>query len=197
MSTQIQFRRGSSSQSDSFTGALGEITVDTTNRTLRVHDGIALGGVSLAKQINVDVAFTQANLAFNSSNNEAGVNATQNTNIQNTLNTASAAFDKANAAVQQAFVTIIANGTSLVADSNTDTLTFNSANGISIFTNASTDTLTINLAPSGVTTGFYGGGANVAIFAVDQFGRITQASNVGISTGTDFAFFMASAAIIK
>jgi hypothetical protein len=160
MSTQIQFRRGSGSQSDSFTGALGEITVDTSNRTLRVHDGLTLGGTTLAKVTDVDVV-----------------------------------FNKANSVVQQAFVTINANGTSLIADSNTDTLTINSANGISIFTNASTDTLTINLAPSGVVTGFYGGGANVAIFAVDQFGRITQASNVGISTGTDFAYYIASAVL--
>ena len=42
--TQIQYRRGSQAQNDAFTGALGEITVDTTNRTLRVHDGTTAGG---------------------------------------------------------------------------------------------------------------------------------------------------------
>ena len=188
MSIQVQFRRGSNTQSDAFTGALGEITVDTTNRTLRVHDGISLGGTTLAKSAEVQTA-------FNAANNEAGVNNTQNTNITAATNIASAAFNKANAAVQQAFVTVNANGTSLIADSNTDTLTINSADGISIFTNASTDTLTINLAPTGITSGFYGGGANVPIFAVDNFGRITQVSNVGISTGTDFAFYIASAVL--
>ena len=44
MSTQVQYRRGSSAQNTAFTGALGEITVDTTNWTLRVHDGATAGG---------------------------------------------------------------------------------------------------------------------------------------------------------
>ena len=45
--TQIQYRRGSEAQNDAFTGALGEITVDTTNDTLRVHDGSTAGGFTL------------------------------------------------------------------------------------------------------------------------------------------------------
>ena len=44
--TQIQYRRGSDSQNDAFTGALGEITVDTTNDIIRVHDGSTAGGFS-------------------------------------------------------------------------------------------------------------------------------------------------------
>ena len=44
MSTQIQYRRGSSAQTASFAGALGEITVDTTNKVVVVHDGATLGG---------------------------------------------------------------------------------------------------------------------------------------------------------
>ena len=44
MSTQIQYRRGTSAENNAFTGALGEITVDTTNKTLRVHDGVTAGG---------------------------------------------------------------------------------------------------------------------------------------------------------
>ena len=42
--TQIQYRRGSQAQNDAFTGALGEITVDTTNKTIRIHDGSTVGG---------------------------------------------------------------------------------------------------------------------------------------------------------
>ena len=47
MSTQIQYRRGSSAQTASFAGALGELTVDTTNRVVVVHDGATLGGFPL------------------------------------------------------------------------------------------------------------------------------------------------------
>lgn len=48
MATQIQYRRGTNAQNVAFTGALGEITVDTTNGTLRVHDGITAGGSNIA-----------------------------------------------------------------------------------------------------------------------------------------------------
>lgn len=44
MSRQIQIRRGSATSHNNFIGAIGEITVDTTNWTLRVHDGITPGG---------------------------------------------------------------------------------------------------------------------------------------------------------
>ena len=37
--TQVQFRRGTDAQNNSFTGADGEITIDTTNHQIRVHDG--------------------------------------------------------------------------------------------------------------------------------------------------------------
>jgi hypothetical protein len=48
MSTQVQYRRGTNAQNAAFTGALAEITVDTTNGTLRVHDGINAGGSNIA-----------------------------------------------------------------------------------------------------------------------------------------------------
>ncbi len=50
MARQIQIRRGTAVENDSFTGAIGEITMDTTNKTLRVHDGTTVGGTILAKQ---------------------------------------------------------------------------------------------------------------------------------------------------
>lgn len=49
MSIEIKFRRGTSAEHSSFTGANGEITVDTTIKTLRVHDGVTAGGTRLAK----------------------------------------------------------------------------------------------------------------------------------------------------
>lgn len=50
---QVKLRRGTATEHDTtnggFTGAEGEVTVDTTNDTLRVHDGSTAGGVRLAK----------------------------------------------------------------------------------------------------------------------------------------------------
>ena len=47
MTSQVQFRKGTDSQSNAFTGALAEVTVDTTTKTLRVHDGATPGGSEL------------------------------------------------------------------------------------------------------------------------------------------------------
>ena len=49
MATAIQWRRGTTSQHSSFTGLVGEITVDTDLDTIRVHDGSTAGGHRLAK----------------------------------------------------------------------------------------------------------------------------------------------------
>jgi hypothetical protein len=35
---------GTEAENDAFTGVAGEITVDTTNNRLRVHDGVTVGG---------------------------------------------------------------------------------------------------------------------------------------------------------
>ena len=48
MAIQIQLRQGTSTEHNTFTGAVGEVTVDTTNKTLRVHDGSTVGGTRLA-----------------------------------------------------------------------------------------------------------------------------------------------------
>lgn len=46
---EVKLRRGTDTEHSSFTGAEGEVTVDTTNDTLRVHDGSTAGGIRLAK----------------------------------------------------------------------------------------------------------------------------------------------------
>ena len=47
MPTVLQFRRGTTSQNNAFTGAIGEITYDTTTDVLRVHDGSTAGGFAM------------------------------------------------------------------------------------------------------------------------------------------------------
>jgi hypothetical protein len=58
MSTQVQYRRGTASENNSFTGALAEITVDTTNKTIRVHDGSTAGGSNIATVAYVTAAIS-------------------------------------------------------------------------------------------------------------------------------------------
>lgn len=50
MVTQIQRRRGTTAEHSVFTGAAGELTVDTTKKTVVVHDGITAGGQALSKE---------------------------------------------------------------------------------------------------------------------------------------------------
>ena len=47
MATAVQFRRGTTTQNNAFTGALGEVSVDTTLDTIRVHDGSTAGGFEI------------------------------------------------------------------------------------------------------------------------------------------------------
>jgi len=49
MPTQVQLRRGTTVQHATFTGAVGEVTVDTTKKTVVVHDGSTQGGLEVAK----------------------------------------------------------------------------------------------------------------------------------------------------
>ena len=49
MPTVLQFRRGTTSQNDSFTGTLSELSVDTQLDTLRLHDGSTAGGFEITQ----------------------------------------------------------------------------------------------------------------------------------------------------
>ena len=49
MATQVQFRRGTTAQNNSFTGEVGELSIDTDIKTIRIHDGSTTGGFGIAK----------------------------------------------------------------------------------------------------------------------------------------------------
>lgn len=49
MPTTLQFRRGTTAQNNAFTGAAGELTVDTDLNTLRVHNNSTAGGFELVQ----------------------------------------------------------------------------------------------------------------------------------------------------
>lgn len=57
MATQVQFRRGTTAEHAGFTGAVGEVTVDTTLDTIRVHDGASAGGIRLAKYSEIPTSY--------------------------------------------------------------------------------------------------------------------------------------------
>ena len=61
MATQGQFRRGTTGQHSAFTGAVGEVTVDTEKKTVCIHDATTAGGFPLLRE-----DFSNSNLALGS-----------------------------------------------------------------------------------------------------------------------------------
>ena len=49
MATQVQFRRGTTAEHQTFKGAEGEVTVDTSLKTVVIHDAITNGGFPVLK----------------------------------------------------------------------------------------------------------------------------------------------------
>ena len=54
MAIQIQLRQGTTTEHNTFTGAVGEVTVDTDKDVLVVHDGVTAGGHPVATRANAD-----------------------------------------------------------------------------------------------------------------------------------------------
>ena len=74
MAVEVKLRRGTANQHATFTGAIGEVTVDITNDTLRVHDGTLAGGHRLAKFS--EISAQSANLLSVSTNIVPSANVT-------------------------------------------------------------------------------------------------------------------------
>ena len=64
MATQLQIRRGTSTQVAAFTGAEGEIVVNTTNDSVHVNDGSTAGGFEMARADLNNVSDTSLNAAL-------------------------------------------------------------------------------------------------------------------------------------
>jgi RNase P/RNase MRP subunit p29 len=56
MATRVQLRRGTTTEHSTFTGAAGEVTVDTTKNTVVVHNNSTAGGVPLLKESAIGVS---------------------------------------------------------------------------------------------------------------------------------------------
>jgi hypothetical protein len=101
MATQLQLRKGNTAQTAVFTGAVAEVTVDTDQDTVVVHDGTTVGGNYIVSktQLQSNVSILQG---INTSQNTRisiveGVNLGQNTTITAVNQFAQSAYDTANA----------------------------------------------------------------------------------------------------
>lgn len=136
MPTQVQFRRGTTAQNAGFTGANGEISIDTSKKTVIVHDGSTPGGFPLAPNTAYDKAnnaYDLANAAYVYANTIVG----ESTNLIPVFTHSNAAFTKANSAydlANGAYIyanTIIGESTNLTPVFTVANAAFDLSNGVS------------------------------------------------------------------
>lgn len=157
MPTVVQFRRGTTTQNNAFTGAVGELSVDTQLDTIRVHDGSTAGGFELVQK--------------------AATQTLTNKTINLTSNTLTATLAQLNTAISDADVSTI-DGTETLTNKTlaspvvTTQLTSSSAS----FALLDTPT-TINFGAAATT--FNIGNTNAAV--ANTVNLATAATNTGLT----------------
>jgi predicted secreted protein len=190
MATQVQFRRGTSTENNSFTGALGEVTVDTTNDTLRVHDGSTAGGFQSAKLTGTqDITLNnQADLRFGDSDGSHYVAlqapGTVSSNVTFTLPAADGSSGQAMVTDASGNLSFAAAGATISADTSTDTdfLLYFAATTSGALTAVKQDSgLLYNPSSGTLTSAAFTGVASSAKYA-DLAERYTSDSNYEAGT---------------
>jgi len=59
MASTILLKRSNTAGNDAYTGSLGEVTIDTQARKLRIHDGVQLGGHVVANMTDIQAVIDQ------------------------------------------------------------------------------------------------------------------------------------------
>jgi len=86
----LQLKRGNAEENNSYTGAEGEPVYDSTNKTLRVHDGATAGGSRLAKRSEVESAASASMPNYSKGIGIASPGGLGNNGVVNTIYTAPA-----------------------------------------------------------------------------------------------------------
>ena len=158
--------------------------------------------------IQANGAFIQANLAFTEANSAAAY-------ANGAFAQANAAYNQANTANSQDYTTITTTagtygGTSAIpvivlsANGRVSSITNTSitipsgtiiiANSGQLTANSTTGNVLVGLANTAVTAGTYGGASVIPVNTVDQFGRVTAASNVNIAIASSAVSGLANSA---
>jgi hypothetical protein len=210
MPTVVQFRRGTTAQNNSFTGAVGELSIDTDLEVIRVHDGSTVGGFALVglastqtisnkiyqgTSVSVTGNITSGNFVGTLNGSGANVTSISATNISSgTL----AQARLANASLTVNGTVIALGGSGTITATATGTLTigtglggtsYNGSTGVTI-TNTGVTALTggggitVNASTGSITLGSTATSANTAgaIVARDASGNFT--ANVITATAT-------------
>jgi hypothetical protein len=193
MPTVVQFRRGTTTQNNNFTGADGEISVDTTALTLRVHNGSTVGGNPLATQTYVDNAISA--LSSNSiTDGNSNVKVYANGNVATTVaGTANVLVVNSSGAIVTGNISATSNV--IVGSASNAQIYMNVAN-VHIDNNTSTGNITFraNVSGGGVTevfkvlgtggVGVTGGIVNLSANTVGNIGSATRYFNTVFAKAT-------------
>lgn len=158
MSTQLQLRRGTTVQTSTFTGGAGEITVDTTKKTVVVHDGVTAGGSPLVTESAIVSAVTSLGFTpYNSTNPSGYLSSISSGNITTALG-----FTPYNSTNPSGYITSITSGDVTTALGFTPYDSTNPTGYITSSGNAATATTATNLS-----------GGTVAATTITATGNIT------------------------
>ena len=189
MATILQLRRGTTTQHNTFTGAVGEVTVDTTKDTVVVHDGTTAGGKPLATEAYVTSAIqtkdnsdeiTEGSTNLYFTNTRARDAFSASTGISITSGAISSTITQ--------YTDALARGAISVTDSGGDgSLAYNSSTGVITFTGPSaTDVRAHFSAGTGVTItdGAVAIGQAVGTGSNVTFNDLTVSGNLTVSGTT-------------
>jgi len=194
MAIQVQLRSGTTPENNVFVGALAEVTVDTDQNTLRVHDGVTPGGVTLATNGYVDTAANSVAFIVNGSTNLTAVSSGGNLRANVAGNTVAVISNvglsvTGSITASNGFVgaTQIANGTSTMAVVASGGNIAGNVAGSNVFVIASSGIFVTGIinASSGLTAASLTTGGTMS-----ATGTITTASGVqasGAITGASFS----------
>lgn len=189
MATILQLRRGTTVQHSSFTGAVGEVTVDTTKDTVVVHDGTTAGGKPLATEAYVTSAIqtkdnsdeiTEGSTNLYFTNTRARDAFSASTGISITSGAISSTITQ--------YTDALARGAVSVTDSGGDgSLAYNSSTGVITYTGPSASDVRAHFsAGTGVTItdGAVAIGQAVGTGSNVTFNDLTVSGNLTVSGTT-------------
>lgn len=182
MTTALKLRRGTTAQHASFTGAAGEVTVDTTKKTVVVHDGSTAGGTPLAKEATVTSGLAgKADAGINFGFKNRIINGNFNVNqrgVSGTVTLAAGAYghDRFKAGASGCTYTF-------ATSDNVTTLTISAGSLIQVIEGLNLETGTFCLSWVGTAQGKIGAGSYSASGVT---GSITGGTNTNVefNTGT-------------
>jgi len=178
MPTVLQFRRGTTTQNNNFTGTAGELSVDTTLDTLRIHDGSTAGGFALLKETGVSnlTLNAQAEIRLGDSNSSNYVAlksaATVSSNLVFTLPSADGSAGQALVTNASGVLSFAAAGATVTADTSTNT------NFLLYFASTTSGALTAVKQDSGLIYNPSTGSLSSAVFIGNLTGTASIATTV-------------------